>query len=149
MDQMEKPCGVRRRLIAIVIVAACINVDAASTSDPLTGLPVYPGVSTPSPLPKAIFCGKQMEKDVYIVMGKRVDVVTAWYARHLPGHRRYHFSADGRSQDTFFSRDGTQEITVTGSKAGPEVYSISYGRFQSALTTLEMASFNQPKKGCN
>jgi hypothetical protein len=148
---MQKSLSIQYPWLAILTLAAVmssIRVDAASPNDPLTGLPVYPGITDPSSLPQADFCGKKMQGDFYIVVEDRVDVVTNWYGRHLPGFRKYHARIDGRSQDTFFSSDGTEEVTVTGSKAGTAVYSISYGRFQPGLSAHEMASFNQPKKAC-
>ena len=90
-----------------------------------------------------------MQKDFYIVMGNKVDVVTKWYVGHLPGYRKYHAVADGRSQDTFFSPNGSAEVTVTGTSAGFGVYSICYGRFQPELTTREIISFSQSRKGCD
>jgi hypothetical protein len=148
---MQKSLSIEYPWLAILTLAAVrssIRVDGASPHDPLTGLPVYPGITDPSSLPQADFCGKQMQGDFYIVVKDRVDVVTNWYGRHLPGFRQYHARTDGRSQDTFFSSDGTREVTVTGSKAGTAVYSISYGRFQPGLSAREMASFNQPKETC-
>ena len=46
--------------------------------------------------------------------GYKVDAVADWYSKELAGFKKYHAIADGRSQDTFFNSDGTQEVTVTG-----------------------------------
>ena len=130
--------------IAVFVFAA----GATSANDSLTGLPIYPGVTDPNPLPKANLCGKAMVGDFYIVMGNKVDVVVGWYAQHLSGFKKYHALVDGRSQDTFWSSDGTQEVTVTGTPNSPEVYSISYGKFTPGLTVPQMASFNTGKQVC-
>lgn len=138
------------RWLAIAIFTVTLNgANAATTNDPLTGLPVYPGVTGSNPLPQSSFCGKQMQKNFYIMMENKVDVVRKWYVGHLPGYRKYHAVTDGRSQDTFFSPNGSAEVTVTGTRAGSSVYSISYGRFQPGLTTREMISFSQSRKGCD
>ena len=150
MGPKQSLLSTKYRWLAIVIFTVAFNgANAATTNDPLTGLPVYPGVTGSNPLPQSEFCGKQMQQDFYIVMGDKVDVVTKWYVGHLPGYRKYHAVTDGRSQDTFFSPDGSAEVTVTGTRAGSGVYSISYGRFQPGLTTRETISFSHPRKGCD
>jgi hypothetical protein len=144
--------NIRCRWMVVAILASLLlasSSEATSSDDPLTGLPVYPGISNPSTLPRSTFCGKGMQHDFYIVMGNKIDAVTSWYTRHLGGFHKYHAVTDGRSQDTFFSPDGTREVTITGSKAGSEVYSISYGRFDFGLSSREMSSFNQAKSTCN
>jgi len=137
----------------VVTVTASVLVfgaDAANSSakDPVTGLPVYPGIKDPDPLPKAMVCKSQMEGDFYIVDGYKVDAVADWYSKELAGFKKYHAIADGRSQDTFFNSEGTQEVTVTGRPGGPDVYSISYGRFQPGLSASQMATFNTGKQVC-
>ncbi len=146
---MQRLFAIKRLLlIAIVSGAACVLASAASTNDPVTSLPVYPGMTDPDPLPKANVCRKAMQGDFYIVMGQKVDVVVDWYAKHLVGFKRYHAITGHRSQDTFFNSDGTQEVTVTGSPNSTEVFSISYGRFQPGLAEPERASFNTGKQVC-
>jgi hypothetical protein len=90
-----------------------------------------------------------MQKDFSMVMGNKLDVVTKLYVGHLPGYRRYHALTDGRSQDTLFSPNGGAELTVTGTRAGPAVYSDSYGRFQPGLRIREIISFFRSRKGCD
>ncbi len=141
-----------KRLLLIAIVGGAGWVfasSAASTNDPVTSLPVYPGMTDPDPLPKANVCRKAMQGDFYMVMGQKVDAVVYWYAKHLAGFRKYHATTDHRSQDTFFNPDGTREVTVTGSPNSTEVFSISYGRFQPGLAEPERASFNTGKQICN
>jgi hypothetical protein len=150
MDPTQRLFSIKYRWLAIAFLTVALNgANAASPNDPLTGLPVYPGVTDASPLPDSDFCGKQMQKDFYIVMGDRVDVVTKWYAGHLPGYHKYHAVTDGRSQYTFFGPTGSAEVTVTGTRAGSAVYSISYGRFRPGLTSSEMLSFSQSSNGCD
>jgi hypothetical protein len=139
----------RLLLIALMGSAACLFAGgAASANDPVTSLPVYPGMTEPDPLPKANVCRKAMQGDFYMVMGKNVDVVVDWYARHLAGYRKYHAVTGHRSQDSFFNSNGTLEVTVTGSPNSTEVFSISYGRFQPGLAGPERASFNTGKQVC-
>lgn len=137
-----------KRLLLITIMSGSACLFAASTNDPVTRLPVYPGVTDPDPLPRATVCRKAMEGDFYIVMGQKVDAVVDWYAKHLAGFKKYHAVTDHRSQDTFFNSDGTQEVTVTGNPNNTEVFSISYGRFEPGLAEPERASFNTGKQLC-
>lgn len=138
----------------MVLLFICLMVSgAAYANDAVTGLPVYPGIGLPEPLPKATFCGKQMDGSFYIVMngkGEKVKLVVAWYAKHLAGFHTYHANADGRTQDTFFNKDGTKEVTITSSRGNEdEVFSASYGNFHPGLSPQEMVSFNQGKRPCH
>jgi hypothetical protein len=116
------------------------------TSDPLTNLPLCPGVTDPDPLPKATVCKSQTNRDFSIVRGNRVDTVADWYSKHLNGFKKYHPVMDGRTKGTFFNSDGTQEVTVTGTPNSPDVCSISYGRFEPGLSVSQMATFNTGKR---
>lgn len=139
----------RLSLITIVVGPACIFASSvAYANDPVTSLPVYPGLTDSDPLPQASVCRKAMQGDFYIVMGQKVEAVVDWYAKHLAGFKKHHAITDHRSQDTFFSSDGTQEVTVTGNPNNAEVFSISYGRFQPGLSEPERASFNTGKQVC-
>lgn len=150
MDETQRSFSRKFRWLAIAIfVISFKGANAATTGDPLTGLPVYPGVTDPNPLPDSDFCGKQMQKNFYIVMGDSIEVVKKWYVGHLPGYSKYHAMTDGRSQYTFFSPNGSDEVTVTGTRVGSAVYSISYGRFLPGLTTREMVSFSHTRKMCD
>jgi hypothetical protein len=116
-------------LLAVMTCAAVLTFGAnadGSANDPLTGLPLYPGVTGSNPLPK----------------------VTDWYAKHLTGFKKYHAVTGSRSRDTFFSSDGKQEVTVTGTPNSTDVYSISYGLFEPVLTASQMATFNTGKEVC-
>jgi hypothetical protein len=148
MGPTQRLVSTKYRWLAIAIFTVAFNgANATTTNDPLTGLPVYPGVTDSNPLPQPDFCGKQMQKDFYIVMRNKVDVVTKWYVGRLPGYCKYHAVTDDRSQDAFFSPNGSAEVTVTGTRAGSAVYSISYGRFQPGLATREIISSSQLRKG--
>lgn len=147
--QLKKP--MRPLLLAVMTCAAVLTCGAyagGSTNDPLTGLPLYPEVTDSNPLPKATVCKSQMQGDFYMVRGNKVDTVTDWYAKHLNDFKKYHATTGSRSQDTFFSSDGKQEVTVTGTPNSTDVYSISYGRFEPGLSASQMATFNTGKEVC-
>jgi hypothetical protein len=120
-----------------------------STKDKITGLPVYPGVTETGPLPTTVVCKSQSSGEFFIVSGKNTRDLTNWYTAALPGFKKYPAVTDGRTQVTYFSADGTQEVTITGNPNSPEAYSISYGRFHPGLSTSAMASFNTGKMICS
>jgi hypothetical protein len=144
----------KRKPQLMVMLVVCLAASIAGyANDSVTGLPVYPGAGSPEPLPKATFCGKQMDGSFYIVLnrkGEKVKLVAAWYARHLTAFHAYHANTDGRTQDTFFNKDGTKEVTITSNRGnGDEVFSVSYGKFRPGLSAAEMASFNHGGRDCN
>lgn len=129
------------------------------TSDPLTGLPLYPATDSrlhlgnePTRLPESTVCQSKMQADFYSVYNSKVDATLAWYNAHLPGFKKTHAYAANRSQDTYYKRDNTIMISVTGS-AGKEgentdTYSVTYARFRPALSEKSIISLNQQKLTC-
>ena len=105
-------------------------------------------MTDPGPLPTTVLCKSQSSGNFFIVSGKNTRDLTNWYTAALPGFKKYPAVTDGRTQVTFFSADGTQEVTITGNPNSTEAYSISYGRFHPGLTTAAMASFNTGKMIC-
>src|SRR5476651_2555945 len=121
---------------------------AVSTKDTITGLPVYPGVTDPIPMPTTVVCKSQTSGSFFKVSGEKTREVVNWYTAALPGFKKFTAVSNGRSQDTYFSADGTHEVTITGDTNSPEVYAISYGVFHPGLSTSAMASFNTGKMIC-
>jgi hypothetical protein len=147
-----------------IACALCVAIIAAGgtkllTTDPLTGLPLYPATDSrlhlgnnPTRLPQAQVCRSEMRADFYSVYDSRVDATLSWYDAHLSGFKKTHAYAANRSQDTFYNADGTIIISVTGSPAKAEestdTYSVVYGRFQPGLTEKTIIGLNQQKLVC-
>ncbi len=141
--------------LGLVLVGAQMDASGARAASPadavkdkVTGLPVYPGLNNPSPLPATVLCKSQSSGDFFIVSGKSTKEVVDWYTTALPGFKKFSAVMGGTSQDTFFSADGTQQITLTGVRNSPEAYLISYRRYSPGLTAAAMASFNTGKLTC-
>jgi hypothetical protein len=111
------------------------------TSDPLTGLPVYPATDSrlhlgnePVRLPSSSVCKSKMQADFYSVYDSKVDATLAWYDAHLTGFKKTHAYAANRSQDTFYNANGTITVSVTGSSSkegeNTDTYSVVYAHFQ-------------------
>jgi hypothetical protein len=129
------------------------------TSDPLTGLPLYPATDSrlrlgnePTVLPESTVCKSKMQADFYSIYDSKVSPAVAWYAAHLTGFRKTHAYAANRSQDTFYKTDGTVAVSVTGSpgKDGEDTdaYSVVYSRFQPGLSEKALVTLNQQKVVC-
>ncbi len=129
------------------------------TTDPLTGLPVYPATDSrlhlgnePVRLPGSSVCKSTMQADFYSVYDSKVDAALAWYDAHLPSFKKTHAYATNRSQDTFYNASGTIAVTVTGSTSkegdNTDAYSVVYERFQPGLTEKTIISLNQQKLVC-
>ena len=129
------------------------------TSDPLTGLPLYPATDSrlhlgnePTRLPESQVCKSTMQADFYSVYDSKVDATLSWYSTHLPDFKKTHAYAANRSQDTFYKADGTVIVSVTGraGKAGEnaDTYSVVYSRFQPGLSETTIVSVNQQHVVC-
>lgn len=129
------------------------------TTDPLTGLPVYPATDSrlhlgnePVRLPGSSVCKSIMQADFYPVYDSKVDATLAWYDTHLHGFKQTHAYAANRSQDTFYNAKGTIAVSVTGSASkegdNTDAYSVVYERFQPSLTEKTIISLNQQKVVC-
>ena len=89
-------------LIAISILVPVAPAFAGSANDPVSGLPLAPGM-TPSNNPMSItICGKPAQANQYslIFSSDTVPADIAWYKAHLPGYHMVHAFWDNRSQDT-------------------------------------------------
>lgn len=160
VKEMKTP--ILNALALTLISAAFFSASAGAkllTTDPLTGLPLYPATDSrlhlgnePTRLPDATVCKSQMQADFYSVFDSKVDVTLAWYTAHLHDFKRTHAYAADRSQDTFYKADGTVIVSVTGSggKDGEntDTYSVLYARFQPGLTEKTIISLNQQKLAC-
>ena len=132
---------------------------APLTVDPLTSLPLIPatkppfGDNGPTELPSAQICKSQMRGNYYAVFNTKVSVTVSWYASRLPGFQKTHAFVSGRSQDTFYSADGTTIVSVTGDpgKDGEDAttYSVAYERLQPGLSAKTIIGINQQKIVCN
>jgi hypothetical protein len=149
-------------LATVFVLCSALSISSTTkmlTTDPLTGLPIYPATDSrlhlgnePTRLPESNVCGSKMLADFYSVYDSKVDATLDWYGAHLPGFKKTHAYAANRSQDTFYNAEGTLVVSVTGSsgKAGEntETYSVVYSRFQPALSEKVIIGLNQRKVTC-
>jgi hypothetical protein len=150
--------------IAVAWLALAITLTASGgpkllTSDPLTGLPLYPATDSrlhlgnePTVLPESTVCTSKMQADFYSIYDSKVDATVAWYGAHLSGFKKTRAYAAERSQDTFYKPDGTLVVSVTGSPGkdgeNTDSYSVVYARFQPGLSERAVITLNQQKVVC-
>jgi hypothetical protein len=145
--------------LALCFVVIADANERPLTADPLTGLPLHPATNSrlnlgnaPTRLPESVVCNSKTRVDFYTVYNAQVDAVLSWYSSRLPDFKRTHAYVGGRSQDTFYSADGSLTVSVTGSagKAGEntETYSLLYSHFQPGLGEKTIIGLNQQKVIC-
>jgi len=146
-------------LATLVIALTAYGSPKLLTSDPLTGLPLYPATDSrlhlgnePTVLPESTVCKSKMQADFYSIYDSKVDATVAWYSAHLSGFKKTHAYAANRSQDTFYKPDGTLVVSVTGSPgkdgANTDAYSVVYAHFQPGLSERALITLNQQKVVC-
>jgi hypothetical protein len=143
------------KLISIATIILCFGFALSAgnktlTTDPLTELPIIPSPdpfhlgNEPQNIPDTTVCKSKMETNFYSVNQLKVDATLTWYGSHLPGFKKTHAYASGRSQDAFYNSAGTLMVNITGSPAkdgeNSDTYAIVYAKFQPPLSEKAIAS---------
>jgi hypothetical protein len=149
----------RQYAVAFVLGFSAFAAAATLTKDPLTGLPLIPatngpfGGNEPTTMPGGQICNSKMQANYYSVFHSKVSVTLNWYASRLAGFQKTHGFADGRSQDAFYSTDGTTVVAVTGERGkdgeDTDTYAVSYTRFQPGLPAKTIIGINQHNIVCH
>ena len=140
-----------KSLLLLTVIAAFTLVvpayGAGSANDPVSGLPLAPGM-TPSNEPMSItICGKPAQANQNFD-NATVAADIAWYKAHLPGYHMVHAFWDDRSQDTFFSPDGTKGVSITGTPKSDQTFSVMYLTLKTGLTQHQWAAFSPTNPTC-
>ncbi len=72
----------------------------------------------------------------------------AWYKAHLPGYHMVHAFWSDRSQDTFYSPDGTKGVNITGTPKSDRVFSVMYLSLKTGLTEHQWTVFSPSNPSC-
>lgn len=129
------------------------------TSDPLTGLPLYPATDSrlhlgnePTKIADMQICKSKMHANHYAVFDSKLADSVAWYSAHLPGFHKTHAYIDNRSQDKFYNDAGTEVVSVLGDvgKEGVTVgtHSVTYYLFEPGLSAKTIITLGQHKVEC-
>ena len=143
--------SITRSLLLLTAVAVFTLVvpahGAGPTNDPVSGLPLAPGM-TPSNEPLSItICGKPAQANQLFGNATVADDI-AWFKAHLPGYHMVHAFWDDRSQDTFFSPDGTKGVNITGTPKSEKVFSLMYLSLKTGLTKHQWMVFSPSNPTC-
>lgn len=136
--------------VAVLFSLAIPAFAAGSANDPVSGLPLAPGM-TPSNEPLSItICRKPAQANQYslIFSSDTVPAEIVWYKAHLPGYHMVHAFWDNRSQDTFFSPDGTKGVNITGTPKSDKAFSVMYLSLKTGLTEHQWMVFSPSNPTC-
>jgi hypothetical protein len=133
--------------IATTLVSTVPGYGANSANDPVSGLPLFPGLHPQNEPIDLTACRKQGQGNQYFP-GGTVAANIDWYKAHLPGFQLYHAMWDDRSQDTFWSPDGTKGVNITGTPKSDRAFSVMYLQMKSGLTDHERAAFSPSNPTC-
>ncbi len=138
-------------LTAISVLAVAAPAFAAGpATDPVSGLPLAPGMTPSDDALSITICGKPAQANQYSPGFDRdtVPVEIAWYKAHLPGYHMVHAFWDNRSQDTFFSPDGTKGVNITGTPKSDKAFSVTYLSLKTGLTEHQWTVFSPSNLTC-
>jgi hypothetical protein len=144
------------KLFPALVIVGCLSFalkgqTANLATDPLSGLPLLPGMTASNDPIKVGICKKQGQVNQYSLPYDTTETVAkdvAWYKSHLSGFHYFHATWIDHPQDLFYSPDGTKGVNVTGSKSSDRVFSISYLVIKPGLTEHEMAVFSPSNASC-
>jgi opacity protein-like surface antigen len=135
-------------LIVTSLLALAMPAFAGSANDPVSGLPLAPGMN-PSDDPLSItICGKPAQANQYMSRNDTVATDIAWYKAHLPGYHMVHAFWSDRSQDTVYSPDGTKGVNITGTPKSDRVFSVMYLSLKTGLTEHQWTEFSPSNPSC-
>jgi opacity protein-like surface antigen len=134
-------------LIALSLLALATPAYASSTTDPVSGLPLPPGLTPSNDALSITICKTPAQANQYFVQDT-VAAEIAWFKAHLPGYHMVHAFWSDRSQDTFFSPDGTKGVNITGTPKSDRVFSVMYIRLKTGITEHQWMVFSPSNPAC-
>ena len=135
-------------LIGLSVLALALPAFAGSANDPVSGLPLAPGMTPSNDALSITICGKPAQANQYLDAPDTVPAAIAWYKAHLPGYHMVHAVWDDRSQDTFFSPDGTKGVNITGTPKSDKTFSVMYLSLKTGLTAHQWMTFSPSNPSC-
>lgn len=144
--------GLMSAFLTLEVQSANSSLDSLTRLPlPAAGAPValYPN---PSRLDDVPVCSSKSVMNLYSVQTGTVKAANEWYAIHLSGFKHVHGMGSGRSQDSYYNRNGTLVISITGKPAAEgvdtKVYSIIYALITPGVSDKVIAGMNIQKVVC-
>ncbi|HVP69219.1 MAG TPA: hypothetical protein VMT17_18360 [Anaeromyxobacteraceae bacterium] len=102
-----------RQSTAAVLLLGSVTVLAASTTEPVSGLPLAPGLTkTGDPIRSYTFCGKNARRVIYLAVDSQdIEREFSWYSERMP-HAVVFTAASGFK--TLITPDGTAAVELRG-----------------------------------
>lgn len=113
--------------LSIVLVIGAAGGARAATTDPLTRLPLYPGMEYLSASSEGV-CGTTVREATYDPRQGNLTTVDRWFAAHLAGFKILHGTHRNYPYDVFINSDGTLSVSILGSGPNRGVEGVVYHR---------------------
>jgi hypothetical protein len=112
---------------SIVLAGLAAGGAGAASIDPLTRLPIYPGMEYVSASSEGV-CGTMIREATYSPRQGNLTTVDQWFAAHLAGFKRIHGTNRNYPYDVFINSDGTLSVSILGSGPNRGVEGVVYHR---------------------
>lgn len=101
-------------IFGIVLIALTSTVVQAAQTDPLTAMPLYPGLFFVSKKSQDV-CGTTVSSSTYSPGNATRTAIEAWFAGHLTGFKLIHGTVRSSPFDAFVNADTTLSVSIWGS----------------------------------
>lgn len=108
------------------VLALTLTASAAlAATEPLSHLPLYPGIAFTSKDTQNV-CGTKVAESIYSNIHGDLPTVDRWYATHLSGFTIVHGKNRPQPFDIFVNADRTDSITISATGAKASVDAVIY-----------------------
>ena len=128
---MFKPLA---QIFSVTLIALAATAVQAAQSDPLTGLPLYPGMYFANKNSQNV-CGTMVSTSTYSPSNGKLAALEAWFAGHLNGFKLVHGTVRHYPYDAFINADSTLSVSILGSDTKNGVDGVLYHRNAKPAST--------------
>jgi hypothetical protein len=129
------------QITAVLTIMVASTAAQAAGTDPLTGLPLYPGMESAGPAVAEDVCGTQVKNSTYTPREGNLAAIDGWYAHHLTSFNVNHGQNRNYPYDIFVSADGTTSITILGSGPKTGVQGVVYHKNAKPASMVNIANW--------
>lgn len=124
-------------LLGVVLAGLVTSAAGAAQTDPLTRLPLYPGIQHLTSDAQPV-CGTNVSNATYSPVHGDLATVDRWYASHLSGFNVLHGKNRNYPYDVFVNGDGTASVSILGSgpKTGVEAVVYHHNAKPASMSNL-------------
>ena len=122
------------QMCGIALIALAATAAQAAQSDPLTGMPIFPGTSYVSKASQDV-CGTTVSTATYSPGTAMLNTIEAWFTAHLTGFKLVHGTVWRSPYDAFVNADTTSSVSIVGSDTKNGVDAVYYHRNAKPAST--------------